>query len=188
MVFSPYPLIQRSALCMSPSIPTAAPTNFFRRNKLPLDNSDILWLYELLLSVSVGSELEGQCSAGCSGTKLSTQTAVLRNGTSMKRCTNKSKKRKVEDSYENIDVKRASQADVTVCTPVETQRKAKRSRCFTCRKKVGLIGFDCRCGNVFCSMHRYSDVHKCTFDYKADAAEKIRKQNPVIIGEKIQKI
>ncbi|XP_048825449.1 AN1-type zinc finger protein 6 isoform X2 [Brienomyrus brachyistius] len=66
--------------------------------------------------------------------------------------------------------------------------KQKRSRCFMCRKKVGLTGFDCRCGNVFCGTHRYSDVHRCTFDYKADAAEKIRKENPVVVGEKIQKI
>ncbi|KAM6980187.1 AN1-type zinc finger protein 6 [Aplochiton taeniatus] len=66
--------------------------------------------------------------------------------------------------------------------------KVKKSRCFTCRKKVGLTGFDCRCGNMFCAMHRYSDIHSCTFDYKAEAAEKIRKENPIIVGEKIQKI
>ncbi|XP_072516226.1 AN1-type zinc finger protein 6 isoform X2 [Salminus brasiliensis] len=66
--------------------------------------------------------------------------------------------------------------------------KPKKNRCFTCRKKVGFTGFDCRCGNVFCGVHRYSDVHSCTYNYKAEAAEKIRKENPVIVGEKIQKI
>ncbi|XP_015198382.1 AN1-type zinc finger protein 6 isoform X2 [Lepisosteus oculatus] len=66
--------------------------------------------------------------------------------------------------------------------------KQKKNRCFICRKKVGLTGFDCRCGNLFCGIHRYSDIHNCTFDYKADAAEKIRKENPVVVGEKIQKI
>lgn len=66
--------------------------------------------------------------------------------------------------------------------------KLKKSRCFMCRKKIGLTGFDCRCGHVFCGIHRYSDIHSCTFDYKADAAEKIRKENPVVVGEKIQKI
>lgn len=66
--------------------------------------------------------------------------------------------------------------------------KAKKNRCFSCRKKVGLTGFDCRCGNVFCGVHRYSDSHSCSFDYKADAAEKIRRENPVVVGEKIQKI
>ncbi|XP_069480277.1 AN1-type zinc finger protein 6 isoform X1 [Ambystoma mexicanum] len=64
----------------------------------------------------------------------------------------------------------------------------KKNRCFMCRKKVGLTGFECRCGNVFCGTHRYSDVHSCSYDYKADAAEKIRKENPVVVGEKVQKI
>ncbi|NP_001229847.1 AN1-type zinc finger protein 6 isoform c [Homo sapiens] len=49
-------------------------------------------------------------------------------------------------------------------------------------------GFECRCGNVYCGVHRYSDVHNCSYNYKADAAEKIRKENPVVVGEKIQKI
>merc|ERR1711936_1425680 len=33
------------------------------------------------------------------------------------------------------------------------------------KKKVGLTGFTCRCGGLFCSIHRYSDKHDCTFDY-----------------------
>ncbi|XP_006870970.1 PREDICTED: AN1-type zinc finger protein 6 isoform X6 [Chrysochloris asiatica] len=66
--------------------------------------------------------------------------------------------------------------------------KQKKNRCFMCRKKVGLTGFECRCGNIYCGAHRYSDVHNCSYNYKADAAEKIRKENPVVVGEKIQKI
>ncbi|NXY73363.1 ZFAN5 protein, partial [Glareola pratincola] len=66
--------------------------------------------------------------------------------------------------------------------------KQKKNRCFTCRKKIGLTGFDCRCGNLFCAIHRYSDMHACPYDYKAEAAEKIRKENPIIIAEKIQKL
>lgn len=49
-------------------------------------------------------------------------------------------------------------------------------------------GFDCRCGNLFCAIHRYSDMHACPYDYKAEAAEKIRKENPIVIAEKIQKL
>ncbi|XP_062452342.1 AN1-type zinc finger protein 5-like isoform X2 [Rhea pennata] len=66
--------------------------------------------------------------------------------------------------------------------------KQKKNRCFTCRKKIGLTGFDCRCGNLFCAIHRYSDMHACPYDYKAEAAEKIRKENPIIVAEKIQKL
>ncbi|XP_066567259.1 AN1-type zinc finger protein 5a isoform X3 [Amia ocellicauda] len=66
--------------------------------------------------------------------------------------------------------------------------KTKKNRCFMCRKKVGLTGFDCRCGNLFCGLHRYSDKHNCPYDYKAEAAAKIRKENPVIVADKIQRI
>ncbi|KAM6975231.1 AN1-type zinc finger protein 5b [Tautogolabrus adspersus] len=66
--------------------------------------------------------------------------------------------------------------------------KPKKNRCFLCRKKVGLTGFDCRCGNIFCGIHRYSDKHNCPYDYKAEAADKIRKENPVVVADKIQRI
>ncbi|XP_044584411.1 AN1-type zinc finger protein 6-like [Cotesia glomerata] len=70
----------------------------------------------------------------------------------------------------------------------EPEKLKKRNRCFTCRKKIGLTGFDCRCGGVFCGLHRYSDMHACNFDYKKMAAEEIRRKNPVINGTKIEKI
>ncbi|KAM7406661.1 hypothetical protein PAMP_001027 [Pampus punctatissimus] len=141
-------------------------------------------------AASVNSEQKGQCSAGSSGTASSSQRTVLKNSPSVKNKERKHKKRKLEDPDETIDVERASVSEVSVDSPAETEEKpkGKKKRCFTCRKKVGLTGFDCRCGNVFCSIHRYSDVHNCTFDYKADAAERIRKDNPVIVGEKIHKI
>lgn len=50
------------------------------------------------------------------------------------------------------------------------------------------LGFDCRCGNLFCGIHRYSDKHNCPYDYKAEAAAKIRKENPVVVADKIQRI
>ena len=70
----------------------------------------------------------------------------------------------------------------------EKEKKPKKKRCHVCRKKVGLTGFDCRCGGHYCSLHRYSDTHECTFDYKEHGKDKIRKDNPVIVGEKIRKI
>lgn len=54
---------------------------------------------------AVGSEQEGQCSAGSSGTVSSTQKAVLMNSTAAKKCSHKSRKRKLEEPYENIDFK-----------------------------------------------------------------------------------
>jgi hypothetical protein len=68
--------------------------------------------------------------------------------------------------------------------------KKKKSRCCfdTCKRKVGLTGFDCRCGGLYCWEHRYSDKHDCKFDYKELGQDQIRKSNPVVVGEKISKI
>ncbi|CAL9777806.1 unnamed protein product [Musa acuminata subsp. burmannicoides] len=62
------------------------------------------------------------------------------------------------------------------------------NRCSTCGRKVGLTGFRCRCGDLFCGRHRYSDVHDCSFDYKALGREEIAKANPVVKAAKIIKI
>ncbi|WOL19226.1 zinc finger A20 and AN1 domain-containing stress-associated protein 8-like [Canna indica] len=70
----------------------------------------------------------------------------------------------------------------------EPKAKQGPNRCSTCRKRVGLTGFSCRCGNVFCSMHRYSDKHDCSFDYRQAGQAAIAKANPVVKAEKLDKI
>jgi len=71
---------------------------------------------------------------------------------------------------------------------VEVKAKTGPSRCTTCRKRVGLTGFTCKCGNLFCSMHRYSDKHDCPFDYRIDGQKAIAEANPVIKADKLDKI
>ncbi|KAF5773512.1 putative transcription regulator A20-like family [Helianthus annuus] len=88
------------------------------------------------------------------------------------------------------------------CSPSETaptatelseddSSKVKRrviNRCSGCRRKVGLMGFRCRCGETFCSDHRYSDRHDCSYDYKAAGREAIARENPVVRAAKILKV
>ncbi|XP_034703915.1 zinc finger A20 and AN1 domain-containing stress-associated protein 8-like [Vitis riparia] len=75
-------------------------------------------------------------------------------------------------------------------SPSETNDRVKEgpNRCSSCRKRVGLTGFNCRCGNLFCAVHRYSDKHACPFDYRTAARDAIAKSNPVIKPEKLDKI
>ncbi|PIM97751.1 putative Zn-finger protein [Handroanthus impetiginosus] len=70
----------------------------------------------------------------------------------------------------------------------EPKTKEGPNRCNTCKKRVGLTGFKCRCGNLFCGSHRYSDKHNCPFDYRTVARDAIAKANPVIKAEKLDKI
>ncbi|KAI3818678.1 hypothetical protein L1987_12493 [Smallanthus sonchifolius] len=66
--------------------------------------------------------------------------------------------------------------------------KKEVSRCSGCRKKVGLTGFRCRCGDLFCAEHRYSDRHDCSYDYKTTGREAIARDNPVVKAAKIVRI
>ncbi|XP_022865224.1 zinc finger A20 and AN1 domain-containing stress-associated protein 5-like [Olea europaea var. sylvestris] len=66
--------------------------------------------------------------------------------------------------------------------------KREVNRCSGCRRKVGLTGFRCRCGELFCADHRYTDRHDCSYDYKAAGREAITRENPVVKAAKIVKI
>ncbi|KAL5744416.1 hypothetical protein ACOSQ2_027532 [Xanthoceras sorbifolium] len=59
------------------------------------------------------------------------------------------------------------------------------NRCKNCSKKVGLMGFQCRCGDLFCAMHRYAIEHSCPFDYKKFDREILIKENQLIKGDKL---
>uniref|UniRef100_A0A5B7BCB5 Putative zinc finger A20 and AN1 domain-containing stress-associated protein 4 n=1 Tax=Davidia involucrata TaxID=16924 RepID=A0A5B7BCB5_DAVIN len=85
-------------------------------------------------------------------------------------------------SPETADEGRVSVADL-VALPL-----SQPTRCSTCRKRVGLTGFRCRCGTTFCGTHRYPEQHGCTFDFKAVGREAIARENPVVKAEKLEKI
>ncbi|XP_043698233.1 zinc finger A20 and AN1 domain-containing stress-associated protein 1-like [Telopea speciosissima] len=62
-----------------------------------------------------------------------------------------------------------------------------KKRCMSCKKRVGVLGFKCRCGSIFCSEHRYPEVHACTFDFKAMGRDAMANVNPVVKADKLQR-
>ena len=69
--------------------------------------------------------------------------------------------------------------------PPELPRKqTNTNRCWTCNKKVGLLGFKCKCEYVFCGEHRLAEAHECDFDFKASGTQLLAKQNPTIAPSK----
>ena len=53
--------------------------------------------------------------------------------------------------------------------PPMAPRHADSKRCCegSCKKKLSLSDFPCKCGFKFCSAHRIPELHQCTFDFKA---------------------
>ncbi|PHT29622.1 hypothetical protein CQW23_30780 [Capsicum baccatum] len=71
-----------------------------------------------------------------------------------------------------------------------TQVKSKEGfkKCIAFRKRVGLTGFSCKCGDLFCAVPHYSDKHNCPFDYRNVGQNATAKANTIIVAEKINKI
>nr|XP_055025458.1 AN1-type zinc finger protein 4 isoform X2 [Misgurnus anguillicaudatus] len=75
-----------------------------------------------------------------------------------------------------------------VKVPTVTKKKSSK-RCFLCGKKTGLAtSYDCRCGNIFCSVHRYAETHNCSYDYKCAGRRFLQETNPSISAPKLPKI
>jgi hypothetical protein len=62
------------------------------------------------------------------------------------------------------------------------------NRCFNCKKKMGLLGIECKCKHTFCTSCRYAEKHGCSFDYFNTEREKLRRENPKICAVKVEKV
>ena len=56
--------------------------------------------------------------------------------------------------------------------PLESKIK---NRCLMCNKRVGLVGgFTCKCGGLFCGVHRSENTHDCSFNFSDLDMESLR--------------
>lgn len=64
----------------------------------------------------------------------------------------------------------------------EVKKAPKRCEFDCCKYKLNMTSFPCRCGKFYCPTHRFSDDHKCTFDYKEEHKKELLKfmSSPVI--------
>jgi len=51
-----------------------------------------------------------------------------------------------------------------------------------------LSDISCRCGLRFCSTHRPSEEHKCSYDYKKDGYSQLSTMLLQIVGKKMEVI
>jgi len=63
----------------------------------------------------------------------------------------------------------------------------KKPRCShkECRKKLGLISFTCKCGQIFCVAHQSPHSHECSYDHGQDKRNDIQTRNPSVIPQKL---
>ena len=57
-----------------------------------------------------------------------------------------------------------------------------------CNKKIKITDLECKCGKIFCNLHRLPETHSCNFNYK-DELRKIQNiEHMKCVSDKIIKI
>ncbi|XP_006126596.1 AN1-type zinc finger protein 3 isoform X2 [Pelodiscus sinensis] len=92
------------------------------------------------------------------------------------RCEGASKQENSQSESEASPVKRPRLLEDSNDRPEETSRSKQKSRrrCFQCQTKLELVQQElgsCRCGYVFCMLHRLPEQHDCTFDHMGRGRE-----------------
>ena len=62
----------------------------------------------------------------------------------------------------------------------------EKKKCFFCEKKIGILGFDCKCGNYYCLKHRLPELHHCEFDHRLNDRNILKEQ--ILIDCNLKKI
>lgn len=70
----------------------------------------------------------------------------------------------------------------------EKQIQKNKNKCWECKKKIGLLGIQCRCKYYFCSKHRYAEEHNCIVDYKTLNKTLLKTQLTKCNFKKIEKL
>ncbi|KAF7683453.1 AN1-type zinc finger protein 5 [Astathelohania contejeani] len=96
-------------------------------------------------------------------------------------------KRKACEGHE-ISLHKKARETIIQSSPKKQELSNTKAKltCSKCGKKLRMTNsFKCKCGNIFCNIHRFYDEHSCTFDYRSEAMEKLRRENPLVINKKI---
>ncbi|XP_066034520.1 LOW QUALITY PROTEIN: AN1-type zinc finger protein 3 [Chamaea fasciata] len=119
---------------------------------------------QLLTELNVTSPSKEECGP-CTGTAHASLTTPTKRS-----CDSDS-----QSESEASPVKRPRLLDDSNDRPEETRSKQKsRRRCFQCQTKLELVQQElgsCRCGYVFCMLHRLPEQHDCTFDHMGRGRE-----------------
>ncbi|BAD87392.1 hypothetical protein [Oryza sativa Japonica Group] len=73
--------------------------------------------------------------------------------------------------------------------PPPPPRAKTKSRCAACGRRVGLMGFECRCGAVFCGAHPLLGQARLWLRLQGRAGrDAIARANPVVSADKVDKL
>ena len=66
--------------------------------------------------------------------------------------------------------------------------KPKKCQHLSCKTKLMLSDFACKCENYYCSSHRHAESHSCSFDFKKQGHSQLEKQLVKTVAAKLDRV
>ena len=74
---------------------------------------------------------------------------------------------------------------ITDVCQAATKKSVPRCCALGCKKKIGLLSFECKCGLSFCVKHKLPEVHNCTFNHKSEGVLSLKQKLVKVASNKI---
>tara|TARA_B100001094_G_C17697774_1_gene561208 strand:+ start:127 stop:384 length:258 start_codon:yes stop_codon:yes gene_type:complete len=78
--------------------------------------------------------------------------------------------------------------DVSSCGESINKKDTSRCQYSDCRKKIKITDYTCKCGNVYCKIHKLPEDHECNYDYREIGLKNKKIEEMKCVSNKVQKI
>ena len=68
----------------------------------------------------------------------------------------------------------------------DTTKPKKKSKCFNCKKKLGLMKYDCKCEHKFCVVCVLPESHNCKFNFVEEGKNQLESKLIKVVNSKIE--
>ena len=68
----------------------------------------------------------------------------------------------------------------------DTTKPKTKSKCFNCKKKLGLLKYDCKCEHKFCVVCVLPETHNCKFNFVEEGKNQLESKLIKVVNSKIQ--
>ena len=68
----------------------------------------------------------------------------------------------------------------------DTTKPKKKSKCFNCKKKLGLLKYDCKCEHKFCVVCVLPESHNCKFNFVEEGKNQLESKLIKVVNSKIE--
>lgn len=73
-------------------------------------------------------------------------------------------------------------------TPSAKKEKPKRCEHISCKAKLMLSDFSCKCGNYYCNSHKHAELHSCSYNFKEQGHLNLEKQLVKVVSSKLDRV